>query len=481
VLSKLDLWADAGDCWEQAHAVAGEGDRAPLLLALWRARITATQLELAKRLSSTVGALPGNNEFTATRHAYEAMLVTDRSIHAAGSALKALANGAGPEARIAITEAIRSAGFAEQCMEQIGDLAAKVCDMVENAPRQDSLIQKTRRHVLGPADLGNYPCFDHRRGKSIADDSERTKSKPRAIFCAGFLWSGSGAVVDYLAQFEGGELVSAPSHASHVFNAEFNVFRRFFGASYIFDTPFDQLSPTQLAEFVFGPVLGLHVHVEEVDRISLWKERSLWSLFSGQHRSAELLSACQRMLGALDLSSEQAFGMSMLDAVRTFCNWVVVSQSTDGKLGIWNNCVQAYFARTFSILDDILVIAVTRDPRDQYVAQYFEWSKIYHRNAVEHFVRRLRAHQEQYQRTKQLESVTSKLLEIRFEDFVFSEEERERVLTASGVGPTKKTRMPTIFDPAASQKNVGIHQRFEQQDQIRTIEREFPDLLVQDR
>ena len=128
--------------------------------------------------------------------------------------------------------------------------------------------------------------------------------------------------------------------------------------------------------------------------------------------------------------------------------------------------------RYLRYFNNVKVIVVDRDPRDIYLelTSYSSYPTNPENNFIEYF---------KTQRDAIIETVNmDQILRLNFENLVFDyEKELNKIYSFLKLSAKDHTSKQTNFDPAQSAKNVGIWKRMEDSEKIKLIEQELKDYL----
>lgn len=299
--------------------------------------------------------------------------------------------------------------------------------------------------------------------------TDTTRQRPGVIFTSGFLWSGSGAVTDMLRGHDDVHVGCS--------GRELNLFQRRYGLLGLVDAPLGTVGPRELMEFFLGPLAGLLV---DRLRVHADRERSLFKaqLDSGQALDA-LLPCCRSLVQGLEAAARSdPSSLATLSAMRDFSNEITTRLGSPGKKSVvLNNNIFGFNIRLLSLFSNAVAVTVKRDPRDQYVAHYYE-RKRSDVMPIDEFISKTRNRYDEHDRAVAELQLDDRVISIRFEDFVLDEKTRRNVLDRLQL-TRSDVRGETCFDPEKSRRNIGIHRSFDNQSDIRRIEESFPDMLYQ--
>gem|GEM_PF-3794307 len=334
------------------------------------------------------------------------------------------------------------------------------------------LLARSYRVALRVPDRGSpvrhHDFLDHYKTYKV--HSKIKGERPRLVFTCGFLWSGSGAVTDMLRGVSGFELAASGN--------ELRLFKDLGQPGSllsIFDAPVARLGARQIMGLILGPVLGLHSARKEIE---VNRNRALAKAqWDSVGNLEQLWRICHILLDKLESSASMADQAQdpVLQALQWFAqNCLQCLGGGDNSSLVLNNSIFGFRVRLLALFSDAMAITVMRDPRDQYVAEYYERAK--HRvTPIDAFIRATKARRDEHDRSVRELGLSDRVIELKFEDFVQSDEVRRSVLTRLGVDAKACVKLET-FDPARSRKNIGIYKNFPDQALIRRIEEAFPEL-----
>lgn len=311
----------------------------------------------------------------------------------------------------------------------------------------------------------------------------------RAVTTTGFGWSGSGAVNDWLREFEVVEMPLGKSESAVIGN---NV--EMPGAASLLRT---QVSvPRQLARTALSLVrdprsLGdelrqlaqalsprrahreLHRALEAVllhTVLAIDERGLLWHVYPDPQTFDAFSEAFDRFiteLRALGPNEPELPGRLVGALSRLLLRTAAAKADDRARLLLFNNLVRGVDFPLLRWIPHIRSLAVFRDPRDQYAAWHTEGRAV---PAVHEFIAYVRRVRREYAAAMREPAIAGRVLEVQFERFVTSDAYRARIADALQLAGSTVHR-GTCFQPAASAANVGIHKQFPDQAAIRAIEK----------
>lgn len=473
VFEKLGIHRDAAECWMQACSQS-PNPASEHLLAHWHAQVRIGRPDLAEKFGPI-----DMSRLVSEDLALKADLESDKiSNDLVNSGLALLADGQRRRAAQKFRQAVRASWRQVEYRELLENVVDRFAGM-EGFSRPPGPQRDVAMSVWALPKLDSYIRHAALRQKltvALQAFGGTTTAKPRSVFCSGYMFSGSGAVVDFLRQSSQTIIPRQDDGDQKPFDTELNIFRRFYGVQHLLDAPVTDLSFEHLGEFLMGSVLGLVAHPSDSYRLNLSRTRSLRGAFEHSHNMETLVNLCDQLLDDVE-NGPGSDSERILAAACRLCNALVGEMAMpERNVVIWNNCIQAYNARTMAIFERAVMFAVARDPRDQYVAQCYEWGDRHGRNTVRNFIRRTRHHQELRAQLELIPGLRDRIMDVRFEDVLTNASTREQILDFAGLS-RDGFQEGQYFKPEESLRNVGIYRSFPDQDTIRDIAREFPHLL----
>jgi hypothetical protein len=287
------------------------------------------------------------------------------------------------------------------------------------------------------------------------------------LLICGFEWSGSGALADCI---NGSDELFFPFGDTEIATFEGNV-KAVDGALQILKAmrrgDRDHVRRV-IISFMVTSVLGVAFrHAKK--NVSQRLHRKSIAAFMGD-RIESFHTGCQNFLVTADIATRDVLDTDLLLAgLKSFLGGLI-HDGTNRK-AVLNNCVHAFNLDCLALFDNAKAVCVIRDPRDQYAARVAEnW---YRRIRLERFLRITNQYMKSFYKAQNDEALGPHILPVRFEDIVLNDEKRDEIIRQCGISKGGMGK----FKPELSKKNVGVYKRFENQDDIRVIEKTFPDLL----
>lgn len=288
----------------------------------------------------------------------------------------------------------------------------------------------------------------------------------RLVLVSGMGWSGSGALFDYLAEFEEVEAVSG--EFPHLTRGKVSLATMF---SRIGDR---EGLREQIINFFYFNLLGLS-RIEQPSDLKAFQfgRRCLFGRDYEEYASF-LKTFCflaNRLLNERDSRARAELFTDVM--VNLVIDKVFVRRGGSiREIVVMDNAVPIQEMDMVRFLDRVTVLCCFRDPRSNYVALIRENPRF--TQSVSGYVRR------QGERLKKLvESVEEKaeggwggkgssVLKVQFEEFVLSERYRDGLAEELGLDLNKR-RKHERFRPWESMRNVVIHEEHPEQGEIRKI------------
>src|SRR5690606_18511314 len=299
----------------------------------------------------------------------------------------------------------------------------------------------------------------------------------RAVTTTGFGWSGSGAVNDWLREFEPVEMPLGKSESAIIGNSD-----EMPGAASLL--PSNVSAPRRLARAMLALVrdrrgfrnelrelaralsrrharrelyraletVMLHTVLAIDERGLLWHVRADSRAFDAFSEAFELFIEELRTLP----SEDSALPGELVGALSRLLLRTAAAKAEDSsRLLLFNNLVRGVDFPLLRFIPHLRSVAVFRDPRDQYAAWCTEG-----RGAppVHEFIAHVQRMRRGYGAVMREASVAKRVIEVQFERFVTSDDYRTRIAEALQLAGS--SAQPGLhFDPAASARNIGIHKR----------------------
>jgi hypothetical protein len=291
----------------------------------------------------------------------------------------------------------------------------------------------------------------HRRLQPLRDLVERPKR--HIVLTSGSGFSGTGAVTDFLSQCRRIEMPFR-RHELSCLKAKHGAVA-FLGGSTTVQT---------VTAFVRACVLGVPFKpVMTEQELRRAKRQALIRTMRTKPEPADrLVTACRMLLRDIDLEDPVPILSRFLNAA--------LRVHGRGPCMYLNNPIHQNAIAVFGLLEDATCLAVVRDARDQYVSRCLE-----SRNAqlsVRVYVERRLRHGARFDAYRH-----PRVQRIQFEEFVHEETVRAGLLRALGLSAEETIVDRKRFNPAESQRNVGMYRTWPDRAAMEYIERRLPHQL----
>lgn len=323
-----------------------------------------------------------------------------------------------------------------------------------DAQQARHLLEAHRALLHGSRSASSYPRL--------------TPSTIKKVIVSGTGWSGSGAVYDYLREFD--DIVPIRGETPYIEGSK--------SLRTIYEMLLDDRKlREQLLAFYYYALLGYGYYESHNDF-------KLFRLARRKLFSREQDTYIQRVLGWCTLASslyaapiEERERLFIELADYTVNNFSIGTPIPAGKQALLDNVVHIGNAECINFLSDTSLLCTFRDPRSNYVAlireagHFIEDVETYIRNLEKKIVRGYRAIQSAVEYCRANDRSNSVEV-IQFEEFVLSETSRRNLiakLCLSAEGHSKHA----YFRPWESARNVFLHQEHPNQEEIELIGRKL--------
>lgn len=287
-------------------------------------------------------------------------------------------------------------------------------------------------------------------------DAECLPPNHGIVVVSGFLYSGSGAVFDFLRD-QAGMAVPFGDREPGFLKKPGN-----FGV--LFDADCESyLEPAVIVDMILSSVIGLNQSGRPILGVFQESEESL----------GYLVRSVQELVAAfLDLWGQDDPCARAQRAVRTFLDGVISQLTPSGETPLMNNVIIGHQLTRVRAFSGGQAIAVVRDPRDQYVSQKLESP---YALSCKVFIAMMKQRYDALLGSLESPALQGRVSLVRFEDFVDDPEVRERVLRGLSLSPSATSTERASFRPEVSRSNIGIHQAFSDQTEVQQVtEHLFP-------
>ena len=278
---------------------------------------------------------------------------------------------------------------------------------------------------------------------------------PGVVHVCGFLYSGSGAVLDMLR--------AHPAVALPFGTREPGFLKKSGNLTTLLEPPvrFDDY-PEVVAEAILSGVFGMGVGGRSLFELSgdlMGEDRFL------EHTRSLVLAVREAWRDRAGTDTT-AIADEVRTALRTYLDGILAAVVSEGEeLAVLNNAIVAHRLQDLSLMSQARAVAVFRDPRDQYVSQLLEGA--FPLDAPR-FVEEMRFRHLEFERLMGT-SLGQRVLPVSFESFVRDADVRAGVVSWLGLEPAGQVAEQT-FDPGRSKRNIGIHASFADQRSVREVE-----------
>ena len=388
----------------------------------------------------------------------------------ARAALKKIKDG--KVSKSAIREEIKKIGKLENefAGRILGARAVEVIGSDKATPESISLLEGAL-HMMGwdPARsrIVKRLTMQLLEGDCGVKPSNKLKAPP-IVFFAGFGWSGSGAFHDYFKQ--------SPQIATPVGSAEIALFEGHWGAHKVIKTVSTDWSRWKEAmiNFILQPVFG--VSGPQTGTPTKWERKVLVTHYKTAELCEALADACLELYGRVRDAAAKESKHELEEAFRRFFARVFALRIGRGKVGMMSNCITGAKAHLARLVENSRTFVVFRDPRDQYVAQVYEYSGRQH-VSVDGFIQKVAKRMARFE--KIVASGKAPVIEkVQFEHFVQSAEYRREIGAKMGIDVSRIAEGEGAYHPRDSLQNIGIHASYAHQEEIQRIRQELPGLIL---
>lgn len=285
---------------------------------------------------------------------------------------------------------------------------------------------------------------------------------PTPLFVSGFLYSGSGAVFDYLKD--------DPEISTSLGQGELGCFFGSYG-------PYKLLNQgratriREAANFVSWSLLGV---LPPYGSAPAAPKGALSDALKEHDRLNSLIDFGMSFLdeiGSLGDGEEQSLRSALLrlnQSIFSLCD-------TSAKYTVINNSLRPYQLDLLDVMPECRYIAVVRDPRDQFVAQSLESPIPINLGS---FIDQTKERYDIFFDYLKNGRYRGRIVMIKFEDFVEDSEVRSSLKDRLGLGVefsenVNGNGINSFFDAEASRKNIGIYRQWSSSDDIARIDSEM--------
>jgi hypothetical protein len=292
----------------------------------------------------------------------------------------------------------------------------------------------------------------------------------KKIIVSGMGWSGSGALYDYFREFRG--VRSVKGEFTHIE-----------GESGLFDL---SKSLSDVPGFKnkllkhFGLVLlGLATYGTSAGYKTSRSARSYSLSKAKSHSYAAGVNIFIKSIASIisegpqDRIDAQLFAQIASTLLDDTC---IGKNSQNDKFVLLDNVVHIKNVKAMSFIDNAILFATFRDPRSNFVAMKRELG-CFLTSAYDYATNYRKVRKKFQSDLSTISRNRDNVVVVQFENFVLSEAYRRQVMESAALETADQDQF-RYFQPSVSEKNVFIHESYENQDEIRIIENEIPEYCV---
>lgn len=282
--------------------------------------------------------------------------------------------------------------------------------------------------------------------------------KGEYIVCAGFGWSGSGAVFDFLHQCDDFITVK-PSELTMMRHPSF-------GVEGLFSSTIESIVP-RLWRFFGTAIFGIYLEEDSKADQDKFLQKALLSGGCSEVNFVELDKRLLKFLQSVVFCvNKHQNGYIAGDEFIAFLDEFLRARfSFEKEIVLLNNQISGHRGHIIQYMPRVKMVSVYRDPRDQYVSQVVEGNKNIN---VGKFIDQYLEFQRKCDSTIQ-QLGSERIRRIRFEEFVLNPGSRTSLLDWLGIldyyHPTT-----TRFVESDSRQNVGVYKAYRGKREIELIE-----------
>lgn len=388
-------------------------------------------------------------------------------------ALRGLFGESGEDAIAIYSEILEERQVPAACREHLAPLIADLARLARaiQPPRTRPLYKKWHR-------LTRF--LPHLLPSRI--NAEVFRSPMQVIFSCGFGFSGSGAVTDFLRDFDGCELPFGGGELSW-----------FKGNERTGWTGADQLIEYvgvcreeyhwHVVNFFLTSFLGVHGLVTFDGEVTLSSGRlalvqrqakrailNLWLSSEADIRELVMLGR-----GLFEGLVSAAHSANVEELFRDFFRRLIESRFPPeaGERCVFDNSIKAYELELLRLMPQAQAIVTRRDPRDQFVARAYESGN--GGLSVQEFVRSFQRRERGCRMALLDPRIRRAVHELQFEEFVLEPSSRDRLCGDLGL-PKPEEEYGNL---GKSRQNIGIHKHWPNRKDILYIEKKLRKYLVE--
>lgn len=308
----------------------------------------------------------------------------------------------------------------------------------------------------------------------VEPDNSEIHSEPlKAFSVSGTGWSGSGAIFDYFSEFSTVRRVGG----------EFPFIQSKTGVSGLYNTRGDVCWRDAVIELFKFDIFGFCGTEALVKRKSTSHAKSL---VVGRQKSEYSALAHSLILNLMkgEIKSAENFLTVLRQITDSYLRFRAnVPNEEESTIPMFDNIIHAYNLDSLRFAANMELFCSVRDPRSNYVASKRE-NKLFD-SSVERYVKRYRGKRkhivtkyEKFVAEKEHDSaLRSQVHFVQFENFVMDRTYRQELAKKAGLDLAMQDEY-SRFKPSVSEKNVFLFEDYENQDEIRYIEKELPEFCI---
>ena len=364
----------------------------------------------------------------------------------------------------------------EQCCTEemlIGEkiISLLISEQVESDTIGNLFNQLTKLHFANNQIIDIYnKSFDILRLSLInqvyvAINTKLENDHKEYIMLSGTGWSGSGAVCDFLEEFENIEIAGG----------EWSILESFLGFRGIINNINNWSALRQSAIGLFFTLIGSRKFTS-----NLWSYLPIITSYRRCHSKkfalayAEKFYEISHIISNIIVDTFKQNSKLINEHLVLLCNKLIELMCVGvprNKRVIIDNGVHLIHIDILKFCTNFKFVGVIRDPRSNFVARVNECPG-FMMNAESYAKFISNRLTDVYQKVNNLPEDTKKCIRlIHFEDFVLKQEERDNLINFLGIPISNWKSKEKYFKPSESIKNVYLHKSYANKDDINIIER----------
>ena len=297
----------------------------------------------------------------------------------------------------------------------------------------------------------------------IEKNLKKTDNPAKKIFISGMGWSGSGAVFDYLKEY----------NAFYSVEKEFSHLSR--GVS--IKTVLDNINKNDFQNKIID-LFKYTLFSTGVPETGEEARAVLNNIFIKENYAGSYAENNYLLLNNLYWLSNKKNSneYNIKEIVTNYLDSIINSLVTDDKnFVLLNNVVTIQDLLFLNYIEDHYTLCSVRDPRATYVSKSLE--KRRSDIDVNDFINEYRSKRKHFEKIIGENLIkTGTVVEVQFEEFVLSEELRKKVYRKLDDSDSIQNKY-LFFKPWKSEKNIDIYKHFSYQHRIKEIEEKLPEYL----